>query len=225
LDTVRIAALLEPFLEAPLSPDRLDQLSMYIDLLLRWNARINLTAIRSPEEIVTRHFGESFFMARHLFPNHPERDCGSAPGRPKALAPAALSPPRVIDIGSGAGFPALPLKIWAPHLRLTLIEANQKKATFLREVARALTLINIDISADRAENFKTGELADVVTFRAVEKFDRILPIAASLLSPAGRLAILIGTSQVPALQCIMNMKWDITVLPLSAARVMAIGNA
>ena len=68
MDTARIAALLEPFLEQSLSPIQLDQISTYIDLLLRWNARINLTAIRDPEEIVTRHFGESLFMARHLFP-------------------------------------------------------------------------------------------------------------------------------------------------------------
>ena len=68
MDPALIAALLEPFLDRPLSPAQLGQISTYIDLLLRWNARINLTAIREPEEIVTRHFGESFFLARHLFP-------------------------------------------------------------------------------------------------------------------------------------------------------------
>src|SRR5450755_1197510 len=68
MDPARTAALPEPFLDHPLSSAHLDQISTYIDLLLRWNARINLTAIRKPEEIVTRHFGESFFLARHLFP-------------------------------------------------------------------------------------------------------------------------------------------------------------
>ena len=68
MDSARIAALLEPFLDRELTRIQLDQVSTYIDLLLRWNARINLTAIRTPEEIVARHFGESFFMARHLFP-------------------------------------------------------------------------------------------------------------------------------------------------------------
>ncbi len=71
MDIARIAVLLEPFLEQPLPPSRLDQISIYIDLLHRWNTRINLTAIRQEEEIVTRHFGESFFMARHLFPVRP----------------------------------------------------------------------------------------------------------------------------------------------------------
>ena len=78
MDTARIAALLEPYLERPLSPSQLQQISLYIELLLRWNARINLTAIRNEEEIVSRHFGESLFLARHLFPDplypcHPER--------------------------------------------------------------------------------------------------------------------------------------------------------
>ena len=73
MDPSRISALLEPFFGPPgdrrLSTDDLDKISTYIDLLLRWNARINLTAIRDPEQIVPRHFGESLFMARHLFPN------------------------------------------------------------------------------------------------------------------------------------------------------------
>ena len=69
MDAARIAALLEPFLDHPLPSFALKQISIYIDLLLRWNARINLTAVRNPDDIVTRHFGESLFLARHLFPN------------------------------------------------------------------------------------------------------------------------------------------------------------
>ena len=76
MQTARISALLEPFLNHPLSEQQLNQISIYTDLLQRWNARINLTAIRTEEEIVTRHFGESLFLARHVFPPidcHPER--------------------------------------------------------------------------------------------------------------------------------------------------------
>src|SRR5208283_62160 len=136
MDSARISVLLEPFLDAALSPAQLDQVSTYIDLLLRWNARINLTAIRDPEQIVPRHFGESLFLARHLFPAH-----ASEPG----------TQARVIDLGSGAGFPALPLKIWAPEVHLKLIEANHKKAAFLREVVRSLRLTGVDVIAERAE--------------------------------------------------------------------------
>src|ERR1022692_2652487 len=161
MDTARIAALLDPFLDRELDPNQLTQISTYIDLLLRWNARINLTAIRHPEEIVTRHFGESFFLARHLFPASVERTPPSAPdvsleqastvrhsNRLEAQLGAQDSRPvrselgarssqltRVLDLGSGAGFPALPLKIWAPHIHLVLVESNHKKVAFLREVA------------------------------------------------------------------------------------------
>src|SRR4029077_7782399 len=167
VDTARIAALLEPFLEPSLSRGQLDQISTYIDLLLRWNAHINLTAIRHPEEIVTRHFGESFFLARHLFrptaqlakESHAEHSqaqreaMGSAKSKacPELAEGDPSSAPRVLDIGSGAGFPAIPLKLWAPRIHLTLIECNHKKAVFLREVSRALTLTNINVITDRAE--------------------------------------------------------------------------
>ena len=157
MDIARIAALLEPFLEQPLPTSLFDQISIYIDLLNRWNTRINLTAIRQEEEIVTRHFGESFFLARHLFPTprsssscHPERSENMRKAHVFAESKDpyrtnAVSSPDVLDIGSGAGFPAVPLKLWAPHIHLTLVESNHKKAAFLREVARALTLTNINV--------------------------------------------------------------------------------
>ncbi|MGD0792176.1 MAG: 16S rRNA (guanine(527)-N(7))-methyltransferase RsmG [Terriglobales bacterium] len=203
MNTARIAALLDPFLEPSLPPSQLDQISIYIDLLLRWNARINLTSIRSREEIVTRHFGESFFLARYLFPaEHVARTPANAGSAQMAgvplIAHSAMSgtppkPPRVLDIGSGAGFPALPLKIWAPHIHLTLIESNHKKAAFLREVARALTLTNINVITDRAEVLAARPdfpHADIVTLRAVEHFDTILPQAVTLLAPNATLALL-----------------------------------
>ena len=227
MDSARIAALLEPFLEgcptsrtfrdaeSALSPTQLDQISTYIDLLLRWNARINLTAIRNPEEIVTRHFGESLFLARHLFPN------------PCHLEPGSCFAPRVIDLGSGAGFPALPLNIWAPHVHLQLIESNHKKAAFLREVARALTLTDIDVIADRAETVSTRQTpdtqADIVTFRAVEKFDRILPLAVTFLAPSARLALLISAVQLPKLESQPDLTWQTEHIPKSQQMILAIG--
>ncbi len=231
MDTARIAVLLEPFLEPSLPSSQLDQISIYIDLLLRWNARINLTAVRHPEEIVTRHFGESFFLARHLFPTlcHPERSEG-----PMQLDPSAGNwqlatdhcTPRVLDIGSGAGFPALPLKIWAPHIHLTLIESNHKKAAFLREVARALTLTNINVITDRAEVVaaRLGPHADVVTLRAVERFETILPQAVTFLAPSATLALLIGATQVPHLTSLTTLKWHPPIpVPQSHTRVLSIG--
>ncbi|HEV2398365.1 MAG TPA: 16S rRNA (guanine(527)-N(7))-methyltransferase RsmG [Candidatus Sulfotelmatobacter sp.] len=185
-----------------LSPLQLQQISMYIDILQKWNAHINLTAIRDEEEIVTRHFGESLFAARHLFPSVP-----------------VLT---VADIGSGAGFPGIPMKIWAPEISLTLIESNHKKATFLREVARVLTLTDIDIQNTRAESL-AGSSFDVVTLRAVENFEAILPVAANLVAPQGRLALLIGQPQLQSAKALLpHSSWSEPILiPASNARVLA----
>ena len=240
MDPERIAELLVPFLspgllksgsESPaLSPAQARAISTYIDLLVRWNARINLTSVRQPEEIVTRHFGESFFATRLLFPA-PEGE-GFQPG-PAEPGPAQQSLPklRLIDVGSGAGFPGLPIKIWAPYVHLTLIESNQKKATFLREVIRSLRLSNADVFAGRNEDFgKAGQGpakadADIVTLRAVEHFDSILPTAARLVAASGRLAVLIGEAQLERVrELVPGMHWNEPAkLPNSESRVLIIG--
>lgn len=214
MDSKRISELLSPF-RIPLDETILSRISTYIDLLVRWNSRINLTAIRSEEEIVTRHFGESLFAAQALFPSGLGLDSNPA-GQGEA--------PRLFDVGSGPGFPGLPIKLWNPALRVTLIESNQKKAAFLREVIRALTLIDINVFSGRAETC-TPAGADVVTLRAVERFAQSLPVAAALVKPAGRLALLIGSPQVDqAHRFLASFKWQSPLLvPNSQARVLLIG--
>jgi 16S rRNA (guanine527-N7)-methyltransferase len=225
MDPARIAELLQPFLVAPLrpkerpaslSPLQLEDISTYIDILLRWNARINLTAIRDPETIVTRHFGESLFAARCL--SVPER-CDVGAGVSPVPAPG------LIDFGSGAGFPGLPIKIWAPHLPVTLIESSQKKATFLREVIRALTLTNIDVFCGRAASFSSQ--GEFVTLRAVERFEAALQEALRLVSPSGRLVLLIGAAQSEStLRLAPALTWSKGLpIPLSASRVVLIGSS
>jgi 16S rRNA (guanine527-N7)-methyltransferase len=213
MTSARIAELLAPFLGPKdiqrLTTNTLQQISTYIDLLLRWNAHINLTAVRDPEQIVTRHFGESLFAARHLF------DFDHAP---------AAERPTVADLGSGAGFPGIPIKLWAPNISLTLIESNQKKATFLREVGRSLTLTDIDIQADRAEKLDSASF-DIVTLRAVEHFESIIPVAGRLVAPAGRLALLIGSAQLAQTRAMLpQVTWqEANPIPLSNSRVLSIG--
>jgi 16S rRNA (guanine527-N7)-methyltransferase len=209
MDQARIAALLSDFvgtLDRSKTPASilLSNISMYVDILLRWNRRINLTAIRDPEEIVTRHFGESLFAAKRLFPRH---EAGQAA--------------TVADVGSGAGFPGIPIKLWAPDISLTLIESNQRKATFLREVARTLTLTNINIQNVRAESISQAAF-DVVTFRAVERFDAVLPTAAALLKPQGRLALLIGSAQLSRADSLLpDYRFLAPVpIPLSESRIL-----
>ena len=182
----------------------LEQVTIYLGLLLRWNTRMNLTSVRDPEQIVTRHFGESLFAARLLF-SHCTRD--------------QLT---VADVGSGAGFPGIPIKLSAPQITLTLIESQNKKATFLREVLRALNLDGVEIFCGRAENW--GRTADVVTLRAVEQFQETLPIAAGLTAPGGRLCLMIGSSQLQRARQSLADKWgwrDPVSIPMSTARVIA----
>jgi len=246
MDSLRIAELLDPFFTTPgLSRAQLDQISIYIDLLLRWNARVNLTAIRTPEEIVTRHFGESLFAARHLLPGADDEKAGGGTGAdgrlpaqdgsPQAADESAGQRPapaetnsahsaRVVDLGSGAGFPGIPWKIWSPQTPVTLIESNQKKVAFLREVIRALTLTDINVFPARAEDYPAA--AALVALRAVERFQAILPLAARLLAPAGTLALLIGQSQVArARNRLPALRWfDPIPIPESETRVLVRAN-
>jgi len=223
VDKQRIAELLEPFLQTgpdslPLTPTQLDQISTYIDLLIRWNARINLTAIRTPEEIVARHFGESLFAARHLFPRNPAKPtpAKSIPVRSAETAHLQL----LVDLGSGAGFPGLPIKIWSPQSPVTLIESNHKKVAFLREVIRQLTLTSIDVFPDRAANFPAQ--AATLTLRAVERFETTLPVAVSLLAPGATLALLISRAQIPQAQSLAPTLLCSTPIPIpqSTSRIL-----
>ena len=201
---------------AALSQAQLQHISTYIDILRRWNSRINLTAIRSEEEIVTRHFGESLFAARHLFPElYPASS---------SVSPVLKDLVRLADVGSGAGFPGIPIKLWTPDIALTLIESNYKKAIFLREVVRSLTLTNVDIQNVRAESLLPTTF-DVVTLRAVERFTESLTVASTLLAQGGRLVLLIGSSQVDQARCTLpRLSWDQLVpIPTSRSRIMLIG--
>ena len=226
----------EPAVPAVLSATQLQSISTYIDILQRWNARINLTAIRNEEEIVTRHFGESLFAARHLFPKvYPVS--GACPERSRRVPPVAKgfdfevaearSPEaeaRVADLGSGAGFPGIPIKLWAPNISLTLIESNQKKSTFLREVVRALTLTDINIQNTRAETLPPSTF-DVVTLRAVERLAEALPVAATLLAPPGRLVLLIASSQLETTRSALpSLSWQPAIpIPHSKSRLLLLG--
>jgi 16S rRNA (guanine527-N7)-methyltransferase len=236
---------------AILSAAQLQDISTYIDILIRWNSRINLTAIRDPEDIVPRHFGESLFAARHLFPGGTlgEGSSGRAAlkgrvsghERAGALAPEAVAndqrpflarPERgegtndtLADLGSGAGFPGLPIKLWAPTISLTLIEANHKKAAFLREVTRALTLTDVNIQNARAETLTTT--FDVVTLRAVERFEAILSTAAALVAPTGHLALLISAAQQDQARALLpHFTWSAPApVPHSRSRILLIARS
>jgi 16S rRNA (guanine527-N7)-methyltransferase len=201
VDTASIAQLLESFIQ--LDETRLCSISTYIDLLLKWNARINLTAIREPSEIVQRHFGESLFAAKSLLDQK--------------------LPHTAIDLGSGAGFPGVPFALLAPDVQVTLIESQQKKATFLKELVRALGLRNVNVFGARAEGY--SRRADLVMLRAVEKFEQALRMAVSLTNDGGRIALMIGSGQVEAARKLaVEVIWnDAIKVPCSLSRELLVG--
>jgi 16S rRNA (guanine527-N7)-methyltransferase len=202
VETTEIARLLAPFIE--LDPDQLEQVSLYLSLLLKWNARINLTAVRQPDEIITRHFGESFFAGKHLW--------------------STFSPNLMMDLGSGPGFPGLPCAILEPNSLVLLVESNNKKVAFLKEVIFALGLNNVKVFYGRAESC-TDQALDLVIMRAVEKFESSLPIALRLLQPEGHIALMIGETQVPVAQKIAeNVAWQEAIaVPGGHSRVLLTG--
>jgi 16S rRNA (guanine527-N7)-methyltransferase len=162
LSMERLADLVDPFYPSP-QELLLSQLSTYLDLLVKWNAHTNLTAIRDPDEIVRRHFGESLFAARHL-------------------PPAGT----LLDLGSGAGFPGLPIQLAVPELKVTLSESQNKKASFLREVVRTLDL-GTEVWGHRVEDLPASRRFDVVTLRAVDNPTLALELARRRLAAGGQI--------------------------------------
>jgi 16S rRNA (guanine527-N7)-methyltransferase len=162
LTPVHIAELLKPYLGGvvepltgavrPLAPpaEVYDRLGDYLDLLLKWNARTNLTSIREPEAIVQRHFGESLFAARFL-----------------------ESRGTLLDFGSGAGFPGLPIALVCPEITVTLAESQGKKAAFLREALRVLG-VEVEMWDRRVEAMPPERGFDVVALRAVDSMERAI---------------------------------------------------
>lgn len=152
-----------------LTEAQLDAFGRYAEILIEWNRRLNLTRIIEPDEIAVKHFLDSLSIYPALPP-----DTG-----------------RIIDVGSGAGFPGLPLKIALPHLRLTLLEATGKKTAFLRHAVETLGLAEVEILTARAE--EAGHLAehreqyDVALARAVAA----LPVLAEYTLPLVRVGGLV----------------------------------
>lgn len=152
----------------PLSPAQLDQFAIYAAELRRWNEQVNLTTITDERGIVTRHFLDSLRCARSW----------------------GAAPQSLVDIGAGAGFPGLPLKILRPELRLTLVESIAKKAAFLRHMVNTLGLTDVEIIIARAEaagrDQAQRERYDVVVARAVAELRVLAEYCLPLCRIGGR---------------------------------------
>lgn len=173
-----IQELLQPYVvspgRGPLSSLLIGQVSDYLDLLIRWNARVSLTAIRRPEEIIQRHFGESIFTAGHL-------------------SNRLNSGATLLDYGSGPGFPGLPIQMLLTEIHVTVAESQTKKVAFLREVIRTLGL-TAEVWPGRVEGMAADRKFAVVTLRAVEKMATTLDEAAARVGDGGWVAALVGSA-------------------------------
>ncbi len=157
------------FADFPLSAEQESALEAHLEMLLRWNQKLNLTAIRNREEAIERHYCESLFLGMHL-----------PPGAWK-----------IADVGSGAGFPGFPVAVLRPDCQVTLIESHQRKAVFLRESSRKQP--NIRVLAKRAEEVTEPfdrVISRAVSYRDLASFLQNLAPAADLLTggeapPAG----------------------------------------
>jgi len=178
-------------------------IQQYIKTLIRWNEKLNLTAIRDPLEILYRHFCESMFAA------------GAIP----------VDKGRLADIGSGPGFPGIPLKIVRPDLELCLVESNIKKGTFLAEVVRELQLTNTRVLISRYEELGE-EVAplDYVCSRAVGEFQPFLEWAGSERVQALQVILWIGGRDLEEVRKLKSWEWGEPILiPKSLQRYLLVG--
>ena len=179
------------------------QIRTYTELLLRWNQKISLTSITRPEEILQRQFGEPMFAAQAV----------------------PMVRGRLVDVGSGAGFPGLALKLISPELEVTLIEANLKKAAFLGEVVRTLGLKVVKVLVQRIEELKgMAGVADFVSCRAVRPDKRLMAWAKNALVSGGSIVLWVNTREAETLQKQSGWKRRKPIpIPLSSNRVLSIG--
>jgi len=158
------------------------QLLAHLALLEQWNRRVNLTAVRGLEAMVVRHLLDSLSIARFV--------------RGQSL----------LDIGSGAGFPGLPLAMVNPNLRITLLDSRRRRVEFLRHLCATLELGNVEVVGARVEDYRPAQKFDTLTTRAFAPLDRTLQLTAALHRPGGRLLAMKGRTPAPEIAALNDMR-------------------
>ena len=185
-------------------PKLCERVRIYTSTLLQWNAKISLTAITDPDEVLRTHFGESFFAA----------------------SVAGITGGRVADIGTGAGFPGIPIRMVQSGVQLTLVEAVAKKAAFLGEVLRKIETSGVNIIRCRMEEIPPDVSGfDYITARALGKYESLLLWSKKRLSQGGRVVLLVGLSEAEHLM--QNSDWDwnpAKIVPQTSSRVVLVGS-
>jgi len=186
---------------ASLDAETAARVETYLSLFLRWNERVNLSAIRDEESILSRHIIESIIVAREL---------------PEGIR-------TLLDFGSGAGLPGIPIALCRPEIAVTLAESQNKKAAFLQEAVRELG-ISAKVHSGRAEALHA--VFDCVTLRAVDKMPKAVAAAVQLVAPGGWLALMTTRAQIATLQSAAGagFSWSEPVpLPFADDRILALG--
>jgi 16S rRNA (guanine527-N7)-methyltransferase len=198
-----IGESLAPF-EIPASDDLCTKVRIYISVLLHWNKRVSLTTVTDPKEILRFHFGESLFASRRV----------------------PISDGRLADVGSGAGFPGLPLRMAIPSLNVVLIESNGRKSAFLSEVLRELGLDHVEVFRGRMEDFgQQGSKFDFVTARALGQTDKLLSWSRQQLTPDGKLILWLGSDDCEKISRQRRWNWRHPMhIPGSQRRYLLIGS-
>lgn len=190
-----LAGELEPWLE--LSQTQIGQLFVHYNLLVRWNEKMNLTTVKPGREMVIRHYCESLFFAAHL------------------VAPEANV--SVLDLGSGAGFPGVPIAVLRPAWKIGLVESNQRKAVFLRESSRHLA--NTSVLAQRMENLTVH--SDWVVARALDPREVMAQVPRLALS----VGLMLGAEDFSSLQQHPGIAWREPIqLPWGDRRICVYGS-
>lgn len=184
----------------PLTEEQSARLAKHYTMLLRWNKRINLTRITGPEDAARLHYGESLFGSRFI-----------------------ISERKILDIGSGAGFPAIPLAVLRPELQVTALEANQKKSIFLKEAKDELMLTNLRVVTARMEEFDWASY-ELLASRAIDRAEAILPSVVASLNAGQRLMLFCTHEMVIKLEQQIHEKrsFEKHPIPLSDKRLIAI---
>jgi len=185
----------------PLDDATASQFEDYLSLFIRWNEHLNLSAIRDEEGIISRHLVESIMVARDF--------------------PQGIS--TLLDFGSGAGLPGIPIALCRPEIAVTLAESQGKKAAFLQEAVRVLG-IEAKVHAGRAEALRA--VFDCVILRAVDKMAKAVVAAVPLVAPSGWLALMTTGGEIAQLQKAAGteISWsDPVKLPFGDDRILALG--
>lgn len=185
-----------------LSREAHEKFRAYLELLLKWNSKLNLTAVREPEAIIRRHFVECIQCAQ--------------------MIPELSEDGTLLDFGSGAGLPGIPVAICRPEIRVTLAESQRKKAAFLREAVRDLRL-SAEVFDRRVEEMAPGKRFAVVTLRAVDKMADACRFAAGRLSQDGWIVLFATSGTEPELkESLPQVHWiqSVPITSLERGRIL-----